>query len=83
MLIAWIFTFALSIFIGYKSKIYSLYILAGGMIPVILFYAYTAFSVWPDYYTSVIYSRISYLSFLSALITSLVLMYRSVHYGRR
>ena len=70
----WAGVISMSVYVAFKAKLYSVLLLGLGALPMLVFYMYKATSLFPDYATAVLYSRMAMVVLCSCLITALVFM---------
>lgn len=71
-----------SIWVANKTGVWGLLLMAGGAIPVAIYYTYTSFHLWSSSLESHFYGRAAYAVFIITLIASMRRLYRRWKHGR-
>ena len=85
MILLWSSVIVTATIVAYKTKLYGVMVIAGGVLPYLIFYSYRQFGIWNThpYAYAILYSRIAGLSLCVSLSLALWLMYRSMRDGQR
>lgn len=80
MLALWCGVAVVVIWVGFRTKMYGLIIMAGSVLPHIIFQLYGLFNVWDTVplAIAVMYARVADISLAVGLVMSVFMMYRGV-----
>lgn len=79
LLILWVFIGLTSVYVTYRTTMYGMLIIAGGVLPKVIFYVYVLAGVWTTTNpNALLYARIGDVSLGLSIFLSMQLMYKSV-----